>query len=104
METNLDTLIEAQAEIEILNDKAPSKSLHKLEGQLRKVILQFRSSGCSPDAYELEEMIEGMAKSNNFKTVRIHYQTITPAPDGHTRLVYEATFDKFHCFVYVRAL
>ena len=102
MEANLDTLLQAQAEVEILNDKYPSKSLFKFEGRLRKEILRLRDMGASPDAYEIQEMMEKLAELYGFRTHRIHYQSVTPAPDGHTMLQYEATLDKFHCFIYVR--
>lgn len=104
MEPNLDTMLEAQADVEILNDKMPSKSLFKYEEKLRKEVLRLRENGDSLDAYEIESMLDGMAEFLKFKTHRIHYQTITPATDGHTRLVFEATLDKFHCFIYVRAI
>lgn len=100
----LNTIPEAQAEIEVLNGGEPSKALKKLEGQLRKFVMKFRDLGSPADANETCELIEGLAKANNFKTIRVHYQTITPAPDGHTMFVYEATLDKFHCFIYVREM
>lgn len=104
MEANLNTMLEAQAEVEIINDKSPNKSLTKFEAKLRKGILLLRNNGDSPDAHEIGEIMESMAESCGFRTHRIHYQTITPAPDGHVMLAYEATLDKFHCFIYVRDL
>ena len=102
MGANLNTLLQAQAEVEILNDKWPSKSLTKFEEKLRKQVLLLRNSGASMDAHEIQEMMEAIAETCGFRTCRIHYQSVTPAPDGHTMLQYEATLDKFHCFIYVR--
>lgn len=104
MEPNLDMMLEAHADIEILNDKMPNKSLLKFEERLRKEILRLRNNGDSIGAWEIETMLDEMADFLKFKTHRIHYQTIAPAADGHTVLVYEATLDKFHCFIYVRSL
>ena len=104
MEANLNTLPEAQAEVEILNDKYPSKSLLKFEEKLRKEILRLRNNGISLDAHEIHDLMEALAQACNLRTHRIHYQSVTPAPDGHTMLEYEATLDKFHCFIYVRDL
>lgn len=104
MAVDLNIMPEAQAEVEILNEKSPNKSLTKFEAKLRKGILLLRNNGDSPDAHEIMEIMESMAESCGFRTHRIHYQTVTPAPDGHTMLVYEATLDKFHCFIYVRDL
>lgn len=104
MEPNLDIMLEAQADVEILNDKMPNKSLFKYEEKLRKEVLRLRENGDSLDAYEIESMLLDLAVMTKFRTRRINYQSITPAIDGHTRLVYEATLDKFHCFIYVRDL
>lgn len=102
MEANLDTMLQAQAEVEILNDKWPSKSLLKFEEKLRKQILLLRNNDVTPDGIEILELMEALAETCGFRTRRIHYQSVTPAPDGHTMLQYEATLDKFHCFIYVR--
>lgn len=104
MEANLNTLPEAQAEVEILNDKYPGKSLFKFEERLRKEILRLRNNDISMDAHEIQDLMEALAQTCNFQTHRIHYQSVTPAPDGYTMLQYEATLDKFHCFIYVRDL
>ena len=102
MEANLNTVLQAQAEVEILNGKWPSKSLTKFEEKLRKQVLLLRNNGTSMDAHEIQEVMEAIAESYGFRTCRIHYQSVAPAPDGHTMLQYEATLDKFHCFIYVR--
>lgn len=104
MEANLNIMLLAQAEVEIINDKYPSKSLIKFEAQLRKQVLQLRNMGVSMDAHEIQGLIDGFAAHYGFRTRRIHYQSVTPTPDGHTMLQYEATLDKFHCFIHVRAL
>ena len=104
MEVNLNTFLPAQAEVEILNNKYPSKSLVKFEEKLCKQVLLLRNNGASMDAHEVQELMEALAETCGFRTCRIHYATVTPAPDGHTMLQYEATLDKFHCFIYVRAL
>ena len=102
MEANLNTILEAQAEIEVLNGNSWPTRLAKLEEKLRKHVMRMRNSQVDLDAHEIGEFIENLAEANNFRTHRVHYQSVTPAPDGHVMLQYEATLDKFHCFIYVR--
>lgn len=104
MEDNLNTLLQSQVCVEILNDKFPNKSLYMFEERLQKEILRLRNAREFAGGWELETFMDELATDCKFKTCRLHYQPITTTPDGHTLLVWEATLDKFHCFIYIRAL
>lgn len=104
METKLDMIPEAQAEIEIRNAKMPNKAMFKLEERIRKEILRLRNAGESADAYEIQDMIRNFAEHFNFRKIGVDYMTLTADCDGHSLLVYEANLDKFYCLIYVRAL
>lgn len=99
---NLDNLLEAQAELEILTDvnRIPDK-LNQFEQKLRNAVMEHRKNGTLTRP-NIEQTILDLSDELILRT-RVHYETITPAPDGWVMWVFEATVNSIHMFIHIRS-
>lgn len=99
-----------QAEIEILNGETLTIAckVQEFENDLRHLIRNAKNINLKFDKFEMEKHIANLAEYNDFTSVRVHYQTVTPNHDGDTMWVYEVHMkdkrgEEIHLFVYVLA-
>lgn len=99
---SLDNLLEAQAELEILSDVncVPDK-LKQFELKLREAVVEHRKNGTLKRPI-VEQSILNLSDELILRT-RVHYETITPAPDGRLMWVFEATVNSIHMFIHIRS-
>lgn len=99
---SLDNLLEAQAELEILTDvnRIPDK-LNQFEQKLRNAVMEHRKNGTLKRP-NIEQTILDLSDELILRT-RVHYETITPAPDGRGMWVFEATVNSIHMFIHIRS-
>lgn len=97
-----------QAEIEILNGETSTiiSKIQNLEDDLQHLMINAKNINLKFDRFEMEKHIANLAEYNDFTSVRVHYQTVTPNHDGDTMWVYEVHMkdkrgEEIHLFVYI---
>lgn len=106
MNVDFDNTLEAQAEVELYNAseyKGRLDKFMKFEKELRNHILLKRKLNEKSTENEIKSLINDIAESY-FENIWLQYETVTPAPDGHTMLQFQGKLDKVQVFIYIREL